>query len=140
MSEFGWTKRGYFADDRGWSIFDVFGDSDIDGQINLSRIDDKVVKAFHLHRKQDDYVMCVEGKVKLVVAAENWTGLQEIVLDERNPITVHIPKNHWHGYKGLDGGGKILYYCTKKYDGGEPDEERAPWDIHGKEIWDIQFK
>jgi dTDP-4-dehydrorhamnose 3,5-epimerase len=138
--KFSWNKKPYFADDRGWSIFDIFGGSDIQGQVNISRIDAGVVKAFHLHRRQDDYVICIEGKCKLIVANEDWTGLQQVVLDERNPGVFHIPAGSWHGYKGLDSGAKILYYCSNKYDGGNPDEERAPWDSYGKEIWDIEFK
>lgn len=135
-----WNKRNYFVDDRGWSIFDLFCLSDIPGQVNYSQLDPNVIKAFHLHRKQDDYVVCLEGKVKLIVAEEDWSGVSEVILDEFSPKTCHIPKNTWHGYKAFDKGAKILYYCTREYDGDFPDEERAPWYAIGKEIWDIQFK
>jgi len=114
----------YFIDDRGRSIFDVF--PDLPGQINVSVIEPGAVKAFHRHQKQEDWVTCLKGALKLVLY-DNVNGLNIHVLSEYKPAMIRIPVNTWHGYQALGGEpGTILYYCTQKFDG--KDEERCDWD------------
>jgi dTDP-4-dehydrorhamnose 3,5-epimerase len=137
-------KLQYFVDDRGYSLFDIFSDlrelDDVAGQINLSGLDSGVVKAFHLHKWQDDLVVCLKGRVMLITAAKDGSDVEKTILSEKSPQVIYIPAGRWHGYKALDDGTIILYHCTQQFDKDSPDENRAPWDMLGKEIWDIDFK
>lgn len=125
----------YFVDDRGYSLFDIFPTAI--GQINLSKLDKGVVKAFHRHLLQDDFVLCISGRAKLVTANEDWSGVEETYLNPRNQKIVRIPHGKWHGYKALEEDTVILYYCTVRYNTEKPDELRSAWDSVGKEVWDI---
>jgi dTDP-4-dehydrorhamnose 3,5-epimerase-like enzyme len=109
-----------------------------EGQINLSLLDQGVVKAFHRHQFQDDYVVCLKGKVRLCTFRNSMSDFDSKILSPLKPEVIHIPANTWHGYQALDKDTEILYYCTNKFNG--QDEERLPWDINGVEIWDIDFK
>jgi dTDP-4-dehydrorhamnose 3,5-epimerase len=131
-------KRGFLmeilrADDK---IFQKFG------QVYLTFCRYGVAKAWHYHKLQDDYFVCLEGKtlvglydarkksktysktVKFILAAPEEKG-QHLILK--------IPKNVYHGFTALTkNGAKILNIPTKTYNYKKPDEYRLPWDT--KEI------
>jgi len=130
----------YFADDRGESLFDLFPETIGVGQVNVSRIDKGVVKAFHLHRNQNDYVICLSGRFRLLTAAEDGTDFNEHILSSRNPQVIEIDKDTYHGYQALEENSVILYYCDNRYDMDNPDEYRGSWEMFGKEVWDINYK
>lgn len=60
-------KVSPFLDDRGLSYFDLFGDLLPDCQINYSKMNSGVVKAFHFHEKQEDNWMVVGGNAKVIL-------------------------------------------------------------------------
>jgi dTDP-4-dehydrorhamnose 3,5-epimerase len=131
----------YFSDDRGDSLFDVFGDTaGISGQFNVSKIDKGVVKAFHFHKNQKDYVICLSGKLRLVTMDQNMRDFEEYILSPHNPCVIEIDAYTYHGYQSLEDNSVILYYCDNRFDPDNPDEDRLPWDVIGREIWDIGFK
>lgn len=126
----------YFVDGRGYSMFDILPVAG-NGQVNLSKLDKGVVKAFHLHEHQEDYVICISGRAKLALANANFSDVEEIYLSPLDQKIVRIPPGIYHGYMALEEGTVILYYVTTRYDNKHPDEQRARWDSLGKEFWDI---
>lgn len=128
-------------DDRGF-LFEVLRANegicnDVIKQVTVSTIFPGVVKAFHKHKKQIDWVCCVKGNVKLVLSDEK--DFETFYLGESNPILVKIPMDVWHGYKAIGSEIATIVYCTSKtYD--ETDELRAAWDVFGEEIWESEFK
>jgi dTDP-4-dehydrorhamnose 3,5-epimerase len=152
-----------FLDDRGYlfemmrSSDKIFGKAKIK-QTTFSHLFPDAVKAFHYHENQTDWVVCVEGNVKLIlVDFRSWIkkgitsikGLEKEVLEksipkifylgERKPSLIKIPKGVWHGYTAV--GGKpasIIYFTDQTYD--LKDEHRIPWDFFGKQLWDVENK
>ena len=130
-----------FLDDRGFSLHDLFPFPEGMGQVNWSILVPGVVKAFHRHHKQWDHWVCLSGNAKVVLVREidGKPEIQTFFIGEGNPKLGSIPPGVLHGYTpiGNEPCG-ILYWVTQKYDG--TDEERAPWDTFGKEVWEVQFK
>jgi len=105
-----------------------------------------VVKAWHMHRKQDDNVVCVRGMIKLALydgREGSATGgeVMEIFLGEHRPLLVHIPREVYHGWKCVsEYEAYVVNMPTELYDYDEPDEYRLPFDTD--EIpydWDLKM-
>ena len=105
-----------------------------------------VVKAWHMHRKQDDNVVCVRGMIKLALydgreGSSTKGEVMEIFLGEHRPLLVHIPREVYHGWKCVSGyEAYVVNMPTELYDYDEPDEYRLPFDTD--EIpydWDLKM-
>lgn len=121
-------------------VFDVFG------QAYVTTTYPGVVKAWHLHRLQDDNVVCVRGMIKLALydgreGSKTSGEVAEIFLGEHRPVLVHIPKEVYHGWKCVsEDEAYIVNMPTVLYNYEDPDEHRLPWDTD--EIpydWEIRF-
>lgn len=115
-------------------------------QINFSVLDGKMIKAFHVHKKQTDiWFVPPNNKVLLLLAdlrkdsptAENH---MRIILGDGNSRLVTIPPGIAHGCKNLaQESAEIIYLVNNKFD-PDPDncdELRLPWDIFGKDVWSV---
>jgi dTDP-4-dehydrorhamnose 3,5-epimerase len=97
-----------------------------------------VVKAWHLHEKQTDNVVCVQGMIKLVLydARENSSSFKEIddfYLGTHNPMLVQIPAGVYHGWMCVSEEEAIIVNIpTEVYNYDHPDEKRL--DPHDNDI------
>lgn len=101
----------FHEDDRAQRLIDLFP---IEGQINVSYIQPEHITAWHKHRFQYDYFICIQGAFKIGLhdgKIEKWE-----YLSDKNPKVLEIPPDTWHGYKALQPNSILLYYMTKKYD------------------------
>ncbi len=93
-----------------------------------------VVKAFHWHKKQDDFWYVAKGMARVALYDRREDSptkgeKQEIVIGEHNPVGVLIPHGVAHGYQVLGREPVLLFYHTTEcYDPKNPDEHRIPWD------------
>lgn len=127
-------ERGFFVEllREDWKGF-TGGDHPVQQSLSLSK--PGVVRAWHRHsRGQNDYMVCLDGSVKLCVFDDRKNSrtrgeLDEFFLGTDDGLQIaRIVGSCWHGYKVL--GSKpalILYAVTKLYDYKKPDEERRPW-------------
>ncbi|MCA9291671.1 MAG: hypothetical protein KDA25_11130 [Phycisphaerales bacterium] len=119
-----------YTDDRGWSYMNLLnGVLAPEGQVNFSAQYPGVVKAWHRHRHQTDFWMCVTGNLKAGVYREDDGAAWCVVIGEKRPGVLVIPPTLWHGATpvGPTTAG-LLYYVTRAYDARQPDEERRSWD------------
>lgn len=113
-----------------WVDFAEFGS----GQVYFTTSYPGVVKAWHLHKKQDDRVSCISGMVRLAMydarsGSETEGELQEVYMGVYAPKLVRIPKGVYHGWKCVSEGEAIMINVpTNLYDYENPDEERLPYD------------
>ena len=58
------------------------------GQVymNLTRAD--VIKGFHKHKKQYDYVTIMKGIVKVILANEDFSSIKEYILSDEEPVAL----------------------------------------------------
>lgn len=119
-----------YADDRGWSIMNQMqGVLRPEGQINFSVQYPGTIKAWHRHARQTDFWMCLLGHIKVGVYRQEDARSWALVIGEKRPGIVVIPPPLWHGAAtvGPEAAG-LLYYVTRAYDAGQPDEERMGFD------------
>ena len=105
-----------------------------------------VIRAWHYHKKQNDFFAVVKGMVKVALydARENSPTrgeVNEYFIGERNNIILRIPIGVMHGYKTIGVEPSLLLnFPTEVYNRNEPDEYRVPWD--SKEVpydWSIKM-
>jgi dTDP-4-dehydrorhamnose 3,5-epimerase len=117
------------------------------GQIYVSLNYPGVIRAWHYHKKQDDFWAVVKGMVKVVLydmreGSPTHGQVQEVFLGEQNPVLLQIPVGVTHGYKTIGVEPSLLLNLpTEAYDPAEPDEYRLPYNTD--EIpydWEIKMK
>jgi dTDP-4-dehydrorhamnose 3,5-epimerase len=100
------------------------------GQVYLTTTYPHVVKAWHYHKKQDDFITCVKGSLKLVLY-DNREGsptrdeVNEFFIGDFNPMLVKVPKMVYHGWKCVsEEEALVINIPTEPYDRESPDEFR----------------
>jgi len=124
------VPAAWFVDDRGWSLMNQMqGIMRPEGQLNYSVQQPGIIKAWHRHRLQTDFWMCVRGHLKVGVHREADGASWVLVTGEKKPGVVVIPPPLWHGAAtvGLEPAG-LVYYLTHQYDPKAPDEDRRAFD------------
>lgn len=120
-------ERGWLMEvlSRDWGVLQKLG------RAYVSVAFANVVKAWHMHKKQVDCLVCVGGKVKLVLydsrkKSKTKGEINEFNMGKDNPILVKVPTEVWHGYKAIDETAFVINICTELYDEKKPDEYRLP--------------
>jgi dTDP-4-dehydrorhamnose 3,5-epimerase len=130
-------KLRVIADERGYLMemlrvddesFDAFG------QVYMTAVYPHVVKGWHYHKFQTDYMTCVSGMIKLVLFdartdSPTHRQVNEFFIGEKNPSLVKIPPGIYHGFKGIaTQTALIINTVNKPYNYEKPDEFRVQWD------------
>jgi dTDP-4-dehydrorhamnose 3,5-epimerase len=122
-------------DDRAQRLIDLF--PTINGQINISYVNStEHIVAWHRHKIQTDYWICLKGSFKVGIADENGNVTWEY-LSDKNFRVLTIPPGLYHGYKALESNSILMYYLTEKYN--PEDEFRASVGSFG-ETWNTENK
>lgn len=121
-------ERGFFAELLREDWRELL-DSEWVVQANLSFSYPGVIRAWHRHlRGQTDYFIVLEGAMRICAYDEKTRQLNEIIASEHRLQIVGIPGHYWHGTKTIGERPSLtLYFVTRLYDYGNPDEERRPW-------------
>lgn len=103
------------------------------GQVYVTTAYPNVVKAWHYHKLQDDYMTVVKGMMKIVLydGRENSKTKGEVnvfYVGEHSPMVVRIPKEVYHGFMCVsENEAYVINVVTKPYNRDNPDEYRLPW-------------
>lgn len=122
-------QRGYFMeilrnDDNLLSVI---------GQVSISETKPGIIKAFHMHKNQDDVWFLYKGKIIAVLydKRENsptYKQKQKLYLGDE-PILFLVPRGVVHGYKIIgDQTAIMIYIMNIGYNAKTPDEIRIPQD------------
>jgi dTDP-4-dehydrorhamnose 3,5-epimerase len=116
------------------------------GQVYMTTVRPQIVKAWHYHEEQDDFMCCVNGTVKLVLydnrdESSTLDTVNVFYMSVYNPILVKIPHGVYHGFMNIgDHQDAIIINCPNvPYNHTNPDEYRI--DPHENQIpynWEIQ--
>ena len=102
------------------------------GQLSVAQVNQGVVKAWHIHKKQVDWCYVASGVLKVVLhdarkGSPTFKEKMELLMGDNQPAAVlRIPTGVAHGYKCISGPALIFYVTSKVYDGA--DEGRIPHD------------
>lgn len=117
------------------------------GQIYMTTNYPGVVKAWHYHKIQWDFVTCVKGMIKIVLYdkrddSPTFGKVLEIFAGEHQPRLIIIPPGVCHGWKCISETESVVVNVpTESFNYSEPDEARLPFNT--TEIpysWDIEMK
>ncbi|MBI4261459.1 MAG: dTDP-4-dehydrorhamnose 3,5-epimerase family protein [Actinobacteria bacterium] len=146
-----WVKPLKVIPDERGRLFEILRSDDDGfvkfGQVYMTTTYPGVVKAWHLHRVQDDNFCCVRGMVKLVLhdgreGSPTRGTVTEHFIGDHNMLLVRVPAGVHHGWKCIsEEEALVVNVPTEPYDPRSPDEYRVPWD--SPEIpysWDVVFK
>jgi dTDP-4-dehydrorhamnose 3,5-epimerase len=127
-------ERGYLMEmlRNDWPEFETFG------QVYITAVYPGVVKAWHYHKLQTDFFICVSGMGKVVLYDSREDSptrgeINEFYLGIQNPMLLTIPPGVYHGFKGISPElTLIINVPTRTYDYETPDEYRL--DPHDNNI------
>jgi dTDP-4-dehydrorhamnose 3,5-epimerase len=108
------------------------------GQVYITTTYPQVVKAWHYHKVQDDFITCVKGMLKLVLydgrdGSPTRGEIDEFFLGDYNPLLVKVPKMVYHGWKCVSTEeALVINVPTEPYNADAPDEYRL--DPHNNNI------
>jgi len=112
------------------------------GQTTFTVAYKNTIKAFHLHKRQDDLWFFATGKAKIVLCdlrkkSPTYRKIQVIFAGKDDYKLILIPRGVAHGYQVLSEEPVLLFYhTTKPYNPKKPDEQRfAPNDPKIGYIW-----
>lgn len=124
------------TDERGLFFEVMRGSDDIFrhsfAQLSSSMSFPGTAKAWHLHRKQTDWMCVIAGDVRLVLCdvregSSTQKEIMEILMGETmGRKVVKIPPGVAHGYRIINGPMHIIYVTDREYD--PSDELRIPHD------------
>ena len=113
-------------------------------QASYSEVLPGAIKAFHLHYNQED-VWFVPPTDRLLIGlvdarkdSPTYQVSQRFVMGAGRAQLLYIPRGVGHG--GANIGNKsstIFYFVNQKFNVDKADEQRLPWDVLGKEFWDM---
>jgi dTDP-4-dehydrorhamnose 3,5-epimerase len=143
-------KLRVIPDERG-RLMEILRNDDPDfmkfGQVYMTTNYPGVVKAWHYHKVQWDFVVCIKGMIKIVLYdnrgdSSTYKELNEFFIGEHNPCMVVIPPGVCHGWKCIsETESMVVNLPTEKFNYEAPDEQRLPYNT--PEIpytWEIEFK
>src|ERR1035437_1404768 len=125
------------ADERGYLMEMLREDEEVFehfGQAYVSLNYPDVIRAWHFHKKQDDFWVCVKGMIKAVVydcreGSPTYGEVNEVFMGDNNPVMLKIPVGTMHGYKTVGVEHSLLVnFPTQAYNPKEPDEYRETYD------------
>jgi dTDP-4-dehydrorhamnose 3,5-epimerase len=108
------------------------------GQVYMTTTYPEVVKAWHMHEKQADNVVCIKGMIKLVLydprkKSSTYKEVNQFLIGIHNPMLVQIPAGVYHGWMCISVEEAIIINIpTEVYDYEKPDELRL--DPHKNDI------
>lgn len=126
-------KLKVIPDERGWLMEILRNDDELFekfGQVYISAVYPGVVKGWHYHKIQTDYITVIKGMAKLVLYdarkdSPTYAKIMEFFIGEKNPLLVKIPPMVYHGVKGIGVEPAIILNCpTEAYNYESPDEYR----------------
>jgi len=143
-------KLNRHADERGFLMELLRADDPIFTNFGMAYVSMNypgIVRAWHYHKKQDDYFVVVKGMAKVALydmreGSPTRGQVDEYYLGENNNVVLHIPVGVAHGYKTVGTEPSFLInFPSEPYDAREPDEYRLPWDAEQIPYsWDLVFK
>lgn len=113
-------------------------------QVSHSEMEPGAIKAWHLHLSQEDVWFvapsqrALVGLVDLRKGSSSYQTAMRFVLGAASPRLLYVPRGVAHGVANLTQYAVTLLYLTNQhFDPAHPDEHRLPWDLLGREFWEM---
>tara|TARA_B100001121_G_C18138215_1_gene366630 strand:- start:36 stop:476 length:441 start_codon:yes stop_codon:yes gene_type:complete len=136
MSKIKILDAGSAIDDRGEVVFaNKFDMNKIKRFYIVSNHRSNFIRAWHGHKKENKYVMVIQGAAMVcAVKIDNWkkpnkkNKVEKIILSEKKPKILFIPKGFANGFKTLKSNTKIIFFSTATTIQSSKDDFRFKFD------------
>lgn len=101
------------------------------GQVYMTTAYPGVVKAWHYHKRQDDYFTCISGTMRLALYdarrdSPTYKEVNDFTISMDDPMLVRIPRFVYHGFKCAgDKEAIVINVPTRPYNHKDADEYRV---------------
>lgn len=83
-----------------------------------------VIRGWHKHKNQKDYIVCIKGTIE-VWSHDDGNNSGKVIIKGSEPELVEIPEGMWHATRNVGNEDAwVIYFVTQVYDYMKPDEER----------------
>jgi dTDP-4-dehydrorhamnose 3,5-epimerase len=113
------------------------------GEIYFATAYPGVIKAWHLHARQTQNYVCIQGMIKLVLfdsreGSPDRGTLQEVFMGEDNYILVRIPRGIINGWKCIGTKTALLANCATEVHDPQEMTRLDPFSAEVPYRWDLQ--
>jgi len=133
-------EAGIAVDDRGQIIFaNGFDFKGVKRFYMVKNHSAGFVRAWHGHKKEGKYVLCVDGAVVIgAVKIDNWAKpdanaeINRFVLSAKKPSVLFIPPGYANGFMSLTKDAQLMFFSTSTLEQSKGDDIRFParyWDV-----------
>ena len=141
-------KGGLAVDDRGQLSFaNDFSFTGVKRFYLAESFSDTVIRAFHGHRKEANYVFVTGGTALVAVVRmddektpDRANQVHRYVLSARSPSVLYIPPGYANGWKALEAGTKVMFFSTTTMEEAKDDDFRFPADYWGEAVWSVESR
>lgn len=149
---------GHHVDDRGEMVFfNEWYPSDVKRAYIIHHTRPDCIRAYHAHREEKKYLCAIKGTFKVVLfpmrdvtdqlkktvlldSRAGQVGKIEIILSDRNPQLLEVPKSWYHGFANLTPEGTLLVLSDKTLEESKNDDERLPYYFLGYAIFGVDYR
>lgn len=114
-------------------------------QTTYSQMLPGAIKAFHLHYNQEDVWFVVPSDRLLIGLFDarkdspTYNVSMRFVFGAGKAQILYIPRGVAHGLANIwHQPANMIYFVNQRFDPGNPDEHRLPWDVLGDDFWDMR--
>ncbi len=128
-----------FGDDRGYFTAIPFG-MDSKRAYLLKNHRAGIVRAFHGHKKESKTLYVLKGACKVAVIDMQTGEWKMFVLTEKGANKLRVPPATFNGFVSLTDDTELLIISDRTYEESKADDIRLPYDILGREIWEVEHR
>jgi len=96
-----------------------------------------VVRAFHGHKKESKLFYVPKGAFKFIIMDMKTKEWKEYCLLASVSKILYVPNGYYNGFVSLSENSILMVFSTLKMEDSNKDDYRLPYDILGKEVWEI---
>jgi dTDP-4-dehydrorhamnose 3,5-epimerase-like enzyme len=136
---------GTAIDDRGSVCFiNEFDFADVKRFYQVRNYSTGIVRAFHGHSREAKYIYVATGSAIIIAVpladlleVKQKPTIHRFVLSAAKPAILFIPENYANGFRCLEENTILQFFSTATIEESSKDDTRFPFDILGKEVWEI---
>ena len=136
-------EGGLAVDDRGQvSFINDFHFEGVKRFYMVSNHSSGFVRAWHAHRHEAKYVLCVKGAAIIgAVAIDNWDNpskdakVNRYILSAKKPSVLFIPAGYANGFMSLTADTQLMFFSTSTVEESRGDDIR--YDARYWDIWHV---
>ncbi len=132
-------KAPVFGDDRGFFTAINF-EPEAKRAYLLQNHKAGVVRAFHGHERESKILYVIRGSFKVICISMKTGEWKKFTINERCNNMIKVPSGAYNGFVSLTDDSELLVISNRTFEESKGDDIRLPYDVLGKEIWEVEHR